>query len=353
MELNKLLALMVERKAYVMHLVAGNPPKVSSSQGDLIPLLNESLSVQEVKEIIEGALTVPLRAQLLKNREVSVTISVEGLSRFRGSIFFQRGTLAGVFKRVPPEPVPLDLLGLPPLVKEFPKKHSGLFLIVGPRGSGKSASLASIVNHFLATTPSHIVSIESPIEFLLKNQQGVIYQREVGVDANSFIQAVITASKQNPDLIVLSDLPNMETIAAVLQLAATGQMVLASFPAKGPILALEQMVEIFPPHQQPQIRTHLSFALDTVLGQTLIEKNDRSYGLVVEILLGNSSVRQAIKEGRFASILQIMQNSRDEGMLTQEFVLKGLVKKGEVAKEEALSKAVRPEEMKRLLSMAY
>lgn len=326
---------------------------ISSYHGGLTPLLNEPIPVTQVTEIIKNALTPVQRDQLFKGKELSMTISVEGLSRFRGSIFYQRGTLAGVFKRIPPEPIPLDILGLPPLVKEFPKKRGGLFLIAGPRLSGKSASLASIVNHFLATTPSHIVSIENPIEFLLKNQQGVVYQREVGVDTLSFPQAVITAAKQGPDLLVLSDLPDVETIATILHLAATGQMVLASFTANGVVLALEQMVEIFPPHQQPQIRTHLSFALDTVLGHTLVEKTDRSLNLVVELLFGSTSVKQAIKEGRFASLLQIMQNSRDEGMIPQEFALKGLVKKGEITKEEAMAKAVRPEEMKRLLASSY
>lgn len=352
-DLNRLLAMMVERKAYILHLIGGTTPMISSYHGGLTPLLNEPIPVNEVTEIIKNALTPVQKDQLLKVKEISMTISVEGLSRFRGSIFYQRGTLAGVFKRIPPEPIPIDMLGLPSLVKEFPKKRGGLFLIAGPRSSGKSASLASIVNYFLTTTPSHIVSVENPIEFLLKNQQGVIYQREVGVDTLSFNQAVITAAKQGPDLLVLSDLPNIETISTVLHLAATGQMVLASFSANGAILALEQIVEIFPPHQQIQIRTHLSFALDTVLGHTLVEKNDKSLSLVVEILFGNSAVKQAVKEGRFASLLQIMQNSRDEGMMPQEFVLKGLVKKGEITKEEAMAKAVRPEEMRRLLAASY
>lgn len=353
LDLNQLLAILVEKKGFMLHLIPGSLPMMSPYHGDLTPMLNEPIPLSALKEILEGALSPTMRSQLIQKKEVSITISVEGVSRFRGTIFFQRGTLAGVFKRIPPEPVPIDLLGLPPIVKEFPQKKSGLFLIIGPKGSGKSASLGGIVNHFLGTTPCHIVSIENPIEFILKNQKGLIYQREVGTDIISIVQGVITAVKQNPDLIVLSDLSDIETIYTVLQLAATGQMILATFSANGIILGLEQLVELFPPHQQTQIRTHLSFAVDTVLGQTLVEKTDGSCNLVTEILLGNHAARQAIKDGRFGALLQIMQNCRDEGMITQEILLKAMVKKGEITKEEAMAKAIRHEEMKRLLSVAY
>lgn len=353
MELNQYLVLMLERKAQSLHLVAGSPPLFRSPQGVMSPLTNDPLNPAEIKSLIENSLSADQKMTLAKEKELSATYSVEGVSRFRCHVFYQRGTLAAVFRTSPPQPASLGDLGIPDFIKDLIMKPHGLVLIVGPRGSGKSHTLAALTDFLLETKPYHIVSIENPIEFLFRNKKGVIYQREVGSDTVSYKSGLSSATRQNPDVLVVTELPDMETIAAVLSAAATGQMVLASVTANGVVMAIEQLIEVFPPHHQQQVRSQLGMGLEVMLGHTLVAKQGGGSALVLEVLIGTPAVRALIREGKLAQLLQAMNSGRDAGMQSQEVALKTMVKKNLVTQEEAVAKAVRPEELKRLLAMPF
>jgi len=291
------------------------------------------------------------KTTLSENKELNTAYSVEGLGRFRATIFYQRGTLAGIFRLMPASAPDLDELGLPPVLKEAAAKPQGLILIVGPRGSGKSQTLAALLDHLLSTRGIQIIAIENPIEFLLKNQKGVIYQRELGSDAVSFKQALRTALRQNPDVLVLSELPDLETITTVLAAASSGQLVIATFTANGVIMALEQMIDTAPPHTQQYLRSQLAAGLELAISQLLVNmENEGGMVLALEVLIGSVPVKNSIREGRIPQLVTAMNNGRDFGMISQELALKNLVKKNLVNLEEAMSKAARPEELKRLLA---
>lgn len=348
--LNQLLALLVEKKGQVLHLGAGSPPIGKSINGPLVPLHGDSLSSSDVKSILETTLTDEQKATLVQSRELNTAYSVEGLGRFRTTIFYQRGTLAAIFRLTPPTPPDLDELGLPPILKEVTTKPQGLILIVGPKGSGKSQTAAALLDYLLGSRGIQIISIENPIEFLMKNQRGVIYQRELGTDAVSMKQALRTALRQNPDVLVLSELPDLDTITTVLAAASSGQLVIATTTANGVVMAIEQMLDMAPPHSQPYLRSQLATSLELAISQLLLAMPERGLVLAIEVLIGTSVVKNIIREGRISQVVAAMNNARDVGMTSQELALKNLVKKNLVSIDEAMSKAARPEELKRLLA---
>lgn len=351
MDLKQLLALMVERKGEILHLVGGSPPLMKSPASPLSPLTGEALSVNDVKLLLEDALSPMQKEMLWQFKEISTAYSVEGLSRFRATIFHQRGTLAGVFKLTPPNPASLEELGLPPVLKDIVVKPQGLVLLTGPKGSGKSQTLAALLNYLLETRPVQIVSIENPIEFLLRNKKGVIYQREIGTDTPGFSQALRTALRQNPDVLALSELPDLETVGSVLAAASAGQLVIATVTANGILMTLEQMIELAPPHYQQALRSQLGAGFEIGISQLLLTKKQGGLVPAYEILIGSVNVKNTIREAKIPQLLQIMNNSRDLGMVSQEVALKNLHKKNLIDMEEAMAKAVRPEELKRLAAL--
>lgn len=350
MDLNQLLVLMVEKKGEMLHIVAGSPPMTKPQSGSLFPLTSEVLSSAEVKAILENALTAEQKKALSEEKELNTAYSVEGLGRFRTTIFFQRGTLAAVFRLMPQNPPDLDELGLPPILKEIAAKPQGLILIIGPKGSGKSQTLAALLDHLLSSRGIEVFSIENPIEFLLKNQKGVIYQRELGTDALSFKQALRTALRQSPDVLVLSELPDLETVHGVLGAASSGQLVVATITANGVLMAIEQMVDLAPPHAQVHLRSQLAAGLELALSQLLVTMQDGSMAMALEVLVGTLQAKNTIREGRIQQLVSVMNNGREHGMISQELALKNLIRKNLITSEEAMSKAARPEELKRLLA---
>jgi twitching motility protein PilT len=351
MELRNLLVLLVERKANVLHLVAGSPPLAKVRGGPLTLLLTDPLSVSDIKEMLEKTLSPSQKEKLEKERELNTAYSVEGVGRFRLSIFFQRGTLAGILRLIPPTPPSIEELGLPSILKDAISKPQGLILIAGPKGSGKSQTLAAVLDFLLNTKPVQIVSLEDPIEFLLKNKKGIIYQREVGTDVASFKQGLVTALRQNPDVIALTDLPDHETIGGVLSAASTGQLVIATINANGVVMALEQMIELAPQHFQQTWKSQLAVSLELALGQLLLNKKSGGLVLASEILIGNSQSKSLIREGKFSQLVACMNNNRDIGMISQEIAIRTLMKKNLVELEEAIGKAARPEELRRLAAL--
>lgn len=350
MDLHQLLKLMVEKKGHVLHLAAGSPPMCKSKSGPLVPLTSDPLSSADVKTIIESTLSNQQKETLQETKELNAAYGVEGLGRFRTTIFFQRGTLAGIFRLMPQTHPDLDELGLPPILKEAAARPQGLILIVGPTGSGKSQTLAALLDYLLSTRGIQIVSLENPIEYPLKNQKGVIYQREIGTDAMSFKQALHTALRQNPDVLVVTEFPDFSTITSVLAAAASGQLVIATLPANGIIMALEQMIDLAPPHSQGYLRSQLASSLELAISQLLLNMKEGGLVMALEVLIGTGPIKAMIREGRIPQLVTAMNNSRDQGMISQELALKNLAKKNIISAEEGMTKAARPEEFKRLLA---
>lgn len=352
MDLNQLLILMIERKGLILHLVGGSPPLCKTQENLLLPLTNDILSVTEVKTILDNALTPSQKETLEKQKELNTGYSVEGVSRFRANIFYQRGSLAAVFRLTPPTPQSLETLGLPPILKETVVKPQGLILIAGPKASGKSQTLAALLDFLLENRSIQIVSLENPIEFLLRNKKGVIYQREIGTDAPTYKQAIQTALRQNPDIMAVTEFPDFETTTEVLAAASSGILVIATIKANGVIMALEQIIEMAPPHYQQIIKSQISAGLELAVSQLLLNKKGGGTVLGLEILTGTANAKNIIREGKLQQLVSLMNNNRDQGMISQELFLRNLSKKNLIDMEEAQAKAARPEELKRMSALA-
>lgn len=352
MELNALLAQLVEKKATILHLVGGAPPLMRNLGSPLSPLVEEILSPADVKAALEAILSPSQKETLERDREVNAAYGVERLSRFRVSIFYQRGTLAGIFRLTPAAPQSLESLGLPSLIKDSVAKPQGLVLIVGPKRSGKSQTLAAILDYLMEAKSMQIVSLEDPIEMVLRNKRGVIYQREIGTDVPDFKQGLATALRQSPDVLALSDLPDYDTVAGVLSVAAAGQLVIATMTANGVVSAFELMLEMAPPHFQQAMRSLLANSLELAVGQLLVNKKGGG-GLApaFEILAGTMQSRNLIRDNKLGALVQYMNNNREAGMVSQELALKNLARKGTIDMDEAISKAARPEELRRLAAL--
>ncbi len=350
-DLNQLLASLVEKKGVALHLVPGSPPLFRSSREGFAPLGDTPLAAEDSNALLLGALNDEQKSLLSQNKEISIAYSIQGVGRFRTSIFYQRGSLGAVFRLLPQGVPELDQLNLPPVLKEIDKKSQGLILIAGPKGSGKSHTLAAVLDFLLSSRGVQIISLENPIEFLLKNKKGVIYQREIGTDARSFKEAVQTALRQNPDVLALSELSDLESVMSVLTASSSGQLVIATISANGILMALEQLIELAPPHHQAYLRGQLGAGFELGISQLLLRGQDGSAVLAAEILIGTPAIKGTIREGKMQQLLNTMNNNRDAGMISQEFALKNLTKKNLISAEDALAKAVRPEELKRLLTM--
>jgi len=350
MDLNQLLTAMLEKKGSTLHLVAGSPPLIKLPDGTLSPLSPDPLSPAEVKSTLENAIKPEQKELLVQNKALTTAYSIEGLSRFRASLFYQRGSMAGIFRLVVRNQATLDDLGLPPYLKEATVKPQGLILISGPRKSGKSQTLAAVLDFLLSTRHTEIVSLEEPIEFTLKNQQGIIYQREIGTDSPNFHEAVRVALRQNPDVLALSELPDSKSVMDILAAATSGQLVILTPTANGVIIALEQLLNLVPVEQQGLAKIQLATGLEFGVSQLLLNKPGGGKTLVLEVLIPTPQIRTYIREGKFPQIIGAMNAALDSGMVSQEVSMKNLSKKNLINVDEAMALAARPEDLKRLFS---
>jgi twitching motility protein PilT len=355
MNVEELFTMMVERRASHLHLVPGSPIMVRQNNV-LSPLDGHVLSPNDTRAFSEAIMNEQLQEEFDANLEVNFSFSVPGLSRFRVNVFRQRGTVAAVISTVPPAPPTIEELGLPELIKNLVlRAQSGLIVICGPKQSGKSHTLAALVNYLLEMKICNIISIENPIDFLHKNKKGIICQREIGTDTQSYQKAFASLMHQSADVLVTTEIPDFEVANAILNLAAGGSLVLSTAVAPSATVMVEKLIDLFPPHLNQQARTLLSVGLEAVVSQVLLRKASGE-GLVpsFEILLGTAQVKNALREGKAFQLHTIMGTAgRESGMQTMEFALRYLVKKGLVTLEEATAKAVRPEEFKKLMSLPY
>ena len=338
-----------------LHLAAYQPP-YGRFNGQLRPMLEEVvLSEEQCNKLIFSLLNNSQRKHLEQNWELDCSYGLRGVARFRVNVYRQRGTYAACLRALGDSIPALANLGLPPVVEETSRKPKGLILVTGPTGSGKTTTLAALLNHINQTRAEHILTIEDPIEFTYKNEKSVIHQREVNEDTRSFANALRAALREDPDVILVGELRDLETIQLAISAAETGHLVFGTLHTSSASQTVDRMVDVFPAGQQTQIRVQLSGSLLAVFSQTLCKRVrplPGQFGRVMaqEIMINTPAIANLIREGKTAQIYSQIQTGAKEGMLTLERALANLVQEEAISHAEALLKTTRPEELERLLS---
>jgi twitching motility protein PilT len=351
--LHQLLKAMIDKGASDLHITTGTPPQLRID-GHLAPLRTDALSPVDTKQLCYSILTDAQKLRFEEDQELDLSFGVKNLARFRANIFMQRGAVAGAFRMVPFKIVPLKDLGLPPVVEKLCDKPRGLILVTGPTGSGKSTTLASIIDRINSSTRQHIVTIEDPIEFIHQHKGCLVNQREVGSDSQSFVRALKYILRQDPDVVLIGELRDLETIEAALTIAETGHLAFATLHTNGAVQSINRIVDVFPAHQQSQIRAVLSFVLEGVLSQTLIpHASGRGRVLIAEVMVPNSAIRNLIREDKVHQIYSQMQIGQAKfGMKTMNQSLCDAHVRGDIGLEEALNRSSDQLELKTLIREA-
>jgi twitching motility protein PilT len=349
--LHQLLKILVENNGSDLHITTNTAPQIRVD-GKLTPLDFPPLNQIETKQLCYSVLTDAQKHKFEEENELDLSFGVKGLSRFRGNVFVQRGAVAGVFRVIPYRVLTFEELGLPPIVSELAAKSRGLILVTGPTGSGKSTTLASIIDYININRREHIVTIEDPIEYLHPHKGCLINQREVGADTKGFKNALKYVLRQDPDVVLVGELRDLETIEAALTLSETGHLCLATLHTNSCVQTINRVVDVFPPYQQTQIRAQLSFVLEGVLSQSLIPKmNSGGRALSLEIMVPNAAIRNLIREDKVHQIYSQMQVGQEKnGMQTMNQSLLSLYQKRIISLEEALGRSLDPEELKQMIS---
>jgi len=349
--IHQLLKTMVEQGASDLHITTGTPPQVRID-GRMLPLKMPPMSSTETKQIIYSVLTDQQKRKFEEENELDLSFGVKGLARFRSNVFVQRGAVAGVFRRIPYKIMTFEELGLPPVARDIANKPRGLVLVTGPTGSGKSTTLATIIDYINTNRHEHIVTIEDPIEFLHPHKKCVVNQREVGADTQSFKKALKYILRQDPDVVLLGELRDLETIEAALTIAETGHLCFATLHTNSCVQTMNRIIDVFPDHQQQQVRTQLSFVLEGVFSQTLLPKaHGQGRVLALEILVPNVAIRALIRDDKVHQIYSQMQMGQEKyGMQTMNQSLFLLYHKKLISMELALARSHDVDELKQMIA---
>lgn len=348
-DINRILEYTIKMNASDLHLAAGLPPVVRV-EGELVTTNFEPLKPEHIEELVMQILQPEQREQLNRELELDFSFFIPRLSRFRGNIMWQRGTLGVNFRVVPFDIPNLDELGLPPVVKDLSRLPRGLVLVTGPTGSGKSTTLAAIIDLINRERSMNIITIENPIEYLHKHNKSIIKQREVGSDTHSFSSALRHVLRHDPDVILIGEMRDLDSISIALTAAETGHLVLSTLHTQTASLAIHRIVDVFPSHLQNQISQQLAGSLQGVVAQQLVPRAiGKGRVPAVEILLSNPAVRNIIREGKEHQLYTVMQTSRKSGMQTMDQALADLYSKGIITRETALERCVDRTELERAM----
>lgn len=350
--LAELLKLMIARNASDLHITTGSPPKLRIVK-KLIPVEDyPSLTPEETKSFCYSIMTDPQKKKFEENREIDLSFGIKGLSRFRANIFMQRGAVAGAFRAIPFEIKSFEELGIPDVVQEFIRKSHGLILVTGPAGSGKSTTIAAMIDRINAERDGHIVTIEDPIEFLHSHKKCIVNQREIAADTSSFKCALNNILRQNPDVIFIGGLHDIETIESAITISETGHLTLAALHTNSAIQTISRIIDVFPPHQQEQIRVQLSLVLEGIISQRLISSQDGSGRiLALEILVPTPAIKNLIRENKLHQIYSLMQAGQGRsGMKTMNQSLYELYSKGLITSDDSINYSSIPDEMLQILA---
>jgi twitching motility protein PilT len=349
--LHQLLKAMVDKGASDLHITTGSPPQLRVD-GELVPLKMSPLSAVETKQLCYSVLTDAQKAKFEEDNELDLSFGVKQLARFRANIYMQRGAVAGAFRTIPFKILSFQELGLPPVVTELSKKPRGLVLVTGPTGSGKSTTLASIIDKINTDRHEHIMTIEDPIEYLHPHKNCLVNQREVGADTRSFKTALKYILRQDPDVVLVGEMRDLETIEAALVIAETGHICFGTLHTNSAVQTINRILDVFPPFQQPQVRAQLSFVIEGVMSQALIPRAGQGgRTLALEVMVPNAAIRNLIREDKVHQIYSSMQVGQAKyGMQTFNQSLASLVVKRLITQDEAFGRSSDPEELRNILA---
>jgi twitching motility protein PilT len=344
-----ILLEVIETKASDLHLTAGCPPMVRK-RGSLSALDYPVLSSQDTREIVYSILNNEQRKRLENEWQIDLSYSVPSRARFRVNAFFQRASIGAVMRTIPTEIPALGDLGLPPVLEDLTRKPRGFVLVTGPTGSGKSTTLAAMIDLINQERHEHILTIEDPIEFLHRHKNCVVNQRELGTDATSFANGLKAALRQDPDVILVGEMRDLETMTTALTAAETGHLVFATLHTQDTASTVDRIVDAFPPAQQHQVRVQLSMALQGVVTQQLLPTPDgKNRVCATEVLVPTAGVRNLIREGKTHQLYSALQTGASHGMQTMDASLVDLVRQGKITEQMAERRSSTPGELKRLL----
>lgn len=349
MTIQSLLQKTVEQGASDLHLTVGAPP-VTRVRGDLAPIAGtEPLNPEEVEELVFALVSEEQKDLLLTQKEIDFSFAYGEAARFRVNAFHQRGYLAASLRRIPLKVPTIDELNLPKIIYDFTKLPQGFILVTGPTGHGKSTTIAAMIQQINETRPVHIITIEDPIEYIYPHKKALVDQREMHLDTYSWEVALRSSLREDPDVVLVGEMRDYETIAAAITIAETGHLVFATLHTNSASQTVDRIVDVFPDAQQQQVRVQLASILEGVLAQRLVPSLSGTLVPAVEVMLPSSAVRSVIREGKTHQLDNIIATSFDQGMVSLERALAQLVNEGKVAFEVAHAHALRPEEFTRLV----
>jgi twitching motility protein PilT len=348
LSLRVLLQEMIQKGASDLHITVGNRPKLRVD-GDLVnSQANQVLGPKDTLQLAYSILTESQKKRFETEDELDFSFGVQNLSRFRGNVYKQRGCVAMAIRQIPYDIVSIEKLGLPPILNELARRPRGLILVTGPTGSGKSTTLAAMVDKINRERKSHIITIEDPIEFIHRHNSCMVNQREIGADTQSFSAALKYALRQDPDIILVGEMRDLETIGAALTIAETGHLVLATLHTNSAAESINRMIDAFPSHQQGQIRAQLAFVLEGVITQTLLPRAKRRGRIAAaEVMICTPAIRSVIRDDKIHQIYSLMQAGKKHGMQTMNDALASLYMRGEATLEEVLKRSSDPTELLR------
>jgi twitching motility protein PilT len=349
--LHQLLKTMVERGGSDLHITTNSAPQIRID-GKLTPLDMPPLTAPETKQLAYSVLTDAQKHRFEENLELDLSFGIKGLARFRGNIFNQRGATAAVYRQIPYEILGFRELGLPAVVEEICNKPRGLVLVTGPTGSGKSTTLAAMIDKINRERHEHIITIEDPVEFLHSHKSCIVNQRELHADTHSFANSLKSALRQDPDVVLIGEMRDLETIESALRIAETGHLTFGTLHTNSAAQTINRVVDVFPSHQQPQIRAQLSFVLEGILCQALLPRaNGKGRAMAMEILVPNAAIRNLIREDKVHQIYSMMQTGQAKyGMQTLNQSLATLYFKKQITLQTALARSSNPDELQEMIS---
>jgi twitching motility protein PilT len=349
LNLKTLLEEMVSRHGSDLHVTVGSSP-VMRVDGALVQMSQyDKMGPDETQALVYSVLTEKQKKEFEERMELDFSFGIKGLSRFRGNVFMQRGATAAVFRTIPYEILSFERLGMPPIVKELSELSNGLVLITGPTGSGKSTTLAAIIDRVNSEEPVHILTIEDPIEFVHNHKQALVNQRQLGADTLGFSNALRAALRQDPDVVLIGEMRDLETIEAALTIAETGHLAFGTLHTNSAAQTMNRLIDVFPTTQQQQVRTQLSLTLQGVISQQLLPKIGGGRVAALEILICTPAVRALIRESKIHQIYSIMQVGTKYGMRTMNASLYELVRRRQIEMGEAMLRSSDPDELKEML----
>ena len=349
--MQELLQLLIDKGASDLHLTTGTPPQIRL-HGGLVPLTEfEPLTPADTQRLAYSVLNEAQKQKFEEENELDLSFGIQGLSRFRANVYRQRGAVAAAIRTIPFKIRSFEELGLPEVVKSLAERPKGLVLVTGPTGSGKSTTLAAMIDKINMERADHIVTIEDPIEFVHTHKRCVVNQREVFSDTHSFKNALKSILRQDPDIVLIGEMRDLETIQAALTVAETGHLTFGTLHTNSCAQTINRVIDVFPPHQQPQIRAQLSLVLEGVLSQQLIPRADgRGRVLALEIMVTTPAIRNLIREEKIHQIYSALQAGQKYGMKTMNLSLFELCQRGLIAREEAMSRSTLPDELQQMFA---